>query len=290
MGSIIDDVVSIGSFGLIDTDFSGQDAGNAAANASLAAANTSAAYQQQALDYLKEREELPQQFRDEALQFLGGVYGLEGGTGSQQQLIDQAMASPLYGLLTGNKAAGEEAILRNASATGGLRSGSTQHNLYDYNTQLENQALLESYNQQLSGLSGLASLPSNASQIATGISGIGNTLAQGQTASAQAQLQAQQGGMQNLLGLGQLGVGLLSFSDARLKQNVRYLKTVNGVPWYRWRWNHLANELGFVGEGEGVIAQLTQKTHPHAISTDEKTGYLMVNYTELFDLEGQIAA
>ncbi len=153
---------------------------------SSSAANKQASYEQQALDYLMQNEAIPQQFREGSLQALGGLYGLEGGTGSQQDIIDRAQASPLYSAIMGGRQAGEEAILRNASATGGLRSGNVQGALTDYGSQLDNRALLESYNQQISGLTGLAQLPSNANQIAATQAGIGNTLAMGDIASQQA--------------------------------------------------------------------------------------------------------
>jgi len=175
--------------------------GSDASDAATEAASISADAQLQALNYLKEIEQIPQQFRSSALQQLGGLYGLEGGTGSQQQLIDQAQASPLYSAIMSGQQAGEQSILRNAGATGGLRSGNVQSALADYNTQLQNKALLESYNQQLSGLQGLAGLSSNANQIANQISGIGSTLAAGTTASAQAQQASNQQGWGNLFGL-----------------------------------------------------------------------------------------
>ena len=69
--------------------------GDEAAEAATDAANIQAKYQREALDYLKEREALPQQFREEALTGLGGLYGLPGGTGDQQKLVDRAISSPL---------------------------------------------------------------------------------------------------------------------------------------------------------------------------------------------------
>jgi hypothetical protein len=130
----------------------------------------------------------------------------------QQDLIQQARTSPLYGAMMGGREAGEEAIMRRAGATGGLRSGNVQEAMYDYNTQLQNQALLQSYNQQLQGLQGLAGLPSYAPQIASGMAGVGQTLgagitgagtsrAQGQVASGQAWQQGLQG-ISNIIGSG----------------------------------------------------------------------------------------
>ena len=230
--------------------FGGGGGGSDAADASRDAAEIQTQYQREALEYLKEREELPMELRDQALQSLADTYF--GGTGNifdrpeavdQAALVNQAQSSPLYSAIMGNQAAGEEAILRNQAATGGLRSGSTSYNLADYNTQLQNQALLQSYNQalgekqyndsllqygnaltgqELGGIQSLAMLPSSASQIAGMQAGIGQTLAQGDIAAAQAQQAGQQQGFNNMMGLGQLGLAAYSaFSDRRLKKNIK---------------------------------------------------------------------
>jgi len=65
-----------------------------AADASKDAAQTQASSEQAALDYQIEREALPRQFSEGALKGLGGLYGLEGGTGNQQDLIDRAISLP----------------------------------------------------------------------------------------------------------------------------------------------------------------------------------------------------
>ena len=225
------------------------EAADKTAEALIRGSEIQAESQREGLDYLKEREALPRQFSEEALKGLGGLYGLEGGTGNQQDLINRAISSPLYKSIMGGQEAGEESILRNASMTGGFRSGNTQSNLYDYNTQLQNKALLESYNQQLQGLTGLAGLPSNANQIAGMTAGIGQTLGQGQAtageirgqgqiAGAQAQQQGTQQGFGNLLELGALVVSM--FSDRRLKKNLEKIGKVNGHNWYMWDWNIVA--------------------------------------------------
>ena len=105
---------------VIGTDFSGDKAGKQASRAATSAAGIQAESQRESLDYLKEREALPQQFREGALSQLAGLYGLEGGTGSQQDFIDQAQQSPIYDAMLRS---GDESALRNRSMTGGLRSG-----------------------------------------------------------------------------------------------------------------------------------------------------------------------
>ncbi len=266
----------------------GDDPGERAAESSIAAAEIQAAgqeraaqiqadYMREALGYLQEREELPQQFREESLQRLAGIAGLPGGVGDQQQLINQAIASPLYGAIMGGQEAGEEAILRSAAATGGLRSGNVQSALYDYNTQLQNKALLESYNQQLSGLQGMAGLPSGAQQIAELQSGIGQTLgggaagaataqAQGLTAAGQAQQAYSQQQAGNLMGLG--GLGLLAygmFSDRRLKRDIKRIGQIAGWNWYTWAWNSVAEKMGLKGECQGCMADEVFAERPDAV-------------------------
>jgi len=322
--------------GLLTT--SGTGAREEAAEASKEAAATQAAYQQRALDYLMERERLPQQYREQALTELAGIYGIgtpgqdqqvqafggvgpgamgasqlpEGWTGGepfaglptappginvvtggyaggqtpqtsgQDALIQRSIQSPLYQSIMGGREAGEEAILRSAAATGGLRSGNVQESLYDYNTQLQNQALLEAYNQQLSGLQGLAGLPSNATQIASGISGIGSTLAAGDIAAANAQQQAQQYGLQNLMGIANLGLtgyGLGLFSDRRLKTNIEKIGNVKGYNWYKWDWNVVGNNIGLNGSCEGCLADEVYKEKPEAVVM--KDGFMMVRYDTL---------
>lgn len=269
MSNVVDSVT-----GVVGGLVGGITGSTAAGEAAQAGAATQAAAQREALEYLKEREALPQQFREGALTQIGGLYGLDGGKGSQQALIDQAMASPLYGAIMGGQQAGEEAIMRNAAATGGLRSGNVQANLADYNTQLQNKALLESYNQQLQGLQGMAQLPSNANQIASGISGVGQTLAQGQTAAGQ----AHQAGMGMIMSAAAQGAGAY-FSDPALKTNIVKIGESHGHNVYRWTWNKAAEVLGLFGESVGVMADEIKRTKPEAVG--ERGGYMTVDYSML---------
>lgn len=256
--------------------------GDKAAEASIEGATIAADAQREALEYVKETEALPQQFRGEAISALGGLYGLEGGTGSQQGVIDQARESPLYNAILGGRQAGEDAILRHQSATGGLRSGATQGNLTDYNMQLENRALLESYNQQVQGLSGLAGTPSNTNQIAGMMSGIGMTEAQGIIAAAQAGQMGQQQGMGNMMGMANLGIqayGAGMFSDIRLKDNIQHIGEKNGHNWYVWDWSEGAGELELYGSQEGYMAHEVFWTNPEAVGC--RDGFITLDYDQL---------
>jgi hypothetical protein len=120
-----------------------------------------------------------------ALQELLGAAGLRGPE-SQQAFIAQQEASPLF---QGLARQGEDAILQNASATGGLRGGNTQGALAQFRPQLLNQFVQQQYDR----LAGITSLGQNAaagvgqSGIQTGTN-IGNLLTQGGAAQANATL------------------------------------------------------------------------------------------------------
>jgi hypothetical protein len=269
MGSIVKSIGSAFGFGGGESD------------APKDAAEIQAGYQREALEYLKGTEALPQEYREGALTQLAGAYGLRGQD-EEQAIIDRARQSPLYGAIMGGREAGEEAIMRQAGATGGLRSGNVQANLYDYNTQLENKALLQSYNQQIQGLGGLANLPSLAPQIAQGTAGIGQTLAQGEIGAAQTGQATQQQGIGNIMGIANLGLqayGSGMFSDRRLKDDIVHVGDNNGHKWYVWKWNKLANRLGLDGSCSGVMADEAHTKQPDAVKI--KDGFLYVNYSAL---------
>ncbi len=245
------------------TDTIGSIFGGAAADASMAGAELAAGGQQNALDFLMSQSELPTQLRDQALTSLGGLY--LGGEGGQEALAN-LQQSPIYGAVMSGLQNSEDAIMRNAAATGGLRSGNVQNALSKNAQQLQNQALMQS----MGGLNQLAGLNTNTNQIANTMSGIGQTLGQGQVASGQA-LQTGLG-----MGLNTLGaVGQAFFSDARLKESIHHIGDRNGIGIYTWIWNKDAEKFGLKGEATGCIAQELEKTHPDLVGANN--GYKTVN-------------
>lgn len=242
--------------------------GRSSEKASRQAAQTSADAQMAALDYLREQEEIPQQFREGALGQLGGLFGLEGG---DPNAMSQIRRNPIYQATLGQLPQQEEAILRNQSATGALRSGGTDMML----AQNQQMNQLNALQNTMGGLQGLAGLQSYAPQIAQGMEGVGNTLAQGQIAGAQARQQ----GIGQTLGLGMNALSLAGFSDTRLKENVQPMGERYGHAWYSWTWNDEAEKIGLSGEAQGVLAQEVAKTHPDAIGMSQ--GYLTVDYGKL---------
>lgn len=250
--------------------------GGSAGGDSKKAAQIQAQSQREALDYLKQTERLPQAYREGALQGLGAEYGFTTDASGNivqdgSSISERAMASPFY---TNAVKVGEDAVLRNASATGGLRSGNAQDALAQNSTN----AYLASYTNQLSGLQGMAQLPSNANNIAASMSGIGQTLAQGIIGGAQSNAAASQNNFNNAAGAAQLGMqGYETFSDERLKDEIVLIGERNGHKVFKWLWNESAAALGLFGRASGVIAQLVEKTHPEAVT--ERHGYKRVNYS-----------
>lgn len=239
------------------------------------AARVQAEAQKDALRYLQQTEKLPQAYREGALQRLGEDYGFTldaSGTpvSDGSTISERAMESPFY---TNAVKLGEEAVLRNASATGGLRSGNANEAL----AQANQNAFLASYQNQLSGLQGMAQLPSNANNIAAQQSSIGQTQAAGIIGAANSAAAQQQANMNNIGTAASIGMTAWdTFSDERLKENVQFVCTVNGHNTYTWRWNDKAKALGLSGDGYGVIAQEIEKTNPEAVTI--RDGYKAVNY------------
>jgi len=100
------------------------------------------------------------------------------GPEAQQAAIDQLNYSPF---MAESIRQGENAILQNASATGGLRGGNTQAALAQFRPQLLSQA----YDRQFQNLGGLASIGQNAA------AGVGNA---GMQSTAQINSALQQAG------------------------------------------------------------------------------------------------
>ena len=225
------------------------------------------AAQREALAYMKEREALPQKFREGALTQIGGFYGLEGGDPNADQNLQ---ANPLYQATIGQLPQQEEAILRNQSATGALRSGGTDMMLAD------NQRMntLSAYQNAMGGLQGLASLPSNSNQIASTMAGIGQTQRQGTIGAAQSSIAGKQAAFDQTMGLAKMGMA--AFSDIRLKDNIQPAGERFGHSWFTWDWNDTARALGLSGSSEGVIADLVKPMRPDLVG--ERNGYLTVDY------------
>lgn len=116
---------------------------------------------------------------------LGDLTGVNGAE-SQMSEIDALKASPLYQSLYRN---GEEAVLQNASATGGLRGGNTERGLADFGSD----TLSQTIQQKLAEYAGLVGIGTNAAGAvgnfgARSVEGQADLRNQGAGAKAQYQL------------------------------------------------------------------------------------------------------
>lgn len=272
MGLGIMDIVTGGGSSLVGglTDMLGGDSG--AGDASIRGAQIAADSQRESLDYLKELDAVPREYREGALGQMANIFGLGDDTG-RADFFAGLKDDPLYQSILGTQGAREESYARNQAVTG-LRGSDTSMGLGDIAQNTERDALMTAYNSQMQGLSGLSGLPSYGTEIASGISGIGQTLGQGQIAAAQAREDSKQAGISNLVGLG--GIGAALFSDIRLKENIQQIGVIYGLPTYTWDWNDEAKGLGLSGSSEGFIAQEVEKLRPELVG--ESCGYKTVNY------------
>lgn len=130
------------------------------AQTQAASADKGIAFQQQALD----------QFTKTLAPYVNGGYGALGaqqnllglnGNAAQQSAINSIQTSPQFQAM---QQQGQDAILANASATGGLRGGNVQGALAQFSPAL----LAQLIQQQYSNLGGLTSIGANAA------AGVGN--------------------------------------------------------------------------------------------------------------------
>lgn len=177
---------AIGSvIGGITGDSQQADAAQQAAQTQAGASDTAIAEQKRQFDKMVELMLPYVTTGQQALTQQGNLIGL-GGAEAQQRAINQLQQSPQYQSLVGQ---GENAILQNAAATGGLRGGNVQNALANYRTDV----LSNLINQQYGNLGGLSQLgqASAAGQGAAGLntaSNIGNLLTQQGAALAGGQL------------------------------------------------------------------------------------------------------
>jgi hypothetical protein len=137
-----------------------KDAANTAANAQTTASQAGIDEQKRQFDQI---QQLLSPFVNAGTGALGAQQNLLGlnGAGAEQTAINGIQSSPTFGAL---QQQGNDAILANASATGGLRGGNVQAALGQFSPQLLSQLI----QQQYGNLGGLTSIGQNAA------AGVGN--------------------------------------------------------------------------------------------------------------------
>ena len=211
-----------------------------------------------------------------------------------------APSSPMFQALARQ---GEEAMLQQASATGGLRGGNIQAALAQFRPQMLAQAIEEQYG-RLGGLTSLGQLTSQnlaqmgqASAAGTATAGLrtgadiaglmgqqgaaraGAELAQGQAFANVLNLPAQFLGAQYGATAGKAGTAMTPglrniFSDIRLKKNIQRIGTRSdglGVYEFEYTWGG--------GRQIGLMAQEVLGIYPDAVG--QSGGYLTVDYSKV---------
>lgn len=112
-----------------------------------------------------------------------------------------------------------------------------------------------------------------------------NQLAQGNAQMMQQMTKGALGGIGGSMSGSGFGTGLMAAmsSDFRLKNDIKYIKTINGIKLYTWEWNSEAVRLGLdTYEPYGVIAQEIMHIIPDAVSI--RNGYYIVDYNMVNEL------
>lgn len=173
---------AVGLVGSVLTSNAQKSAGNKAADAQSQAAMAGIEEQRRQFDAL---QKMLSPFVSGGTAGLGGQMDLLGLNGNDKQAaaISALQSSPQFASMAKQ---GEDAILSNASATGGLRGGNTEGALAQFRPQLLNQMIAQQYDR----LGGLASLGQNA---AAGVGNAGMAAGQGISALLQQQGAARAG-------------------------------------------------------------------------------------------------
>lgn len=249
-------------------DFFGARSSEKAAKDAKSLGEQTLASQAEWMDYMKAQNEPFSESALRALPVQEAMVGI-GGIDAQQAEVDNIMASPFYSQLVD---VGENAIARNAQATGGFRTGTNQENL----AKNEQEVLRGLWDQKLQNLGSLSTRGMNSQsmmqqggsqsldQMASTMSGIGNI---GISSAANQQNKA----------MGIAGMAASIFSDERLKTNINKIGDKDGLPLYEWEWNETAMEkFGLEGKHEGHMVSDVEFEYPEAVG--EQDGYKTVNY------------
>ena len=87
-------------------------------------------------------------------------------------------------------------------------------------------------------------------------------------------------GKMDYLGMGTGLAGAALMSDARLKDNVKKVATINKINLYTWDWNEMGKKVAGDQRPFGVLAQEVRETRPDAV-IENADGWLMVDYAKL---------
>ena len=194
MSSVVNKVVKVGSFGLID-DITGvdaaQDAAKDAARLQANAANQGIAEQRRQFDITQQNLQPFQEAGVSALQQQQALLGLSGAD-AQQQAYSQFTESPGQRFLRERQ---EKALLRNASAIGGLGGGNVRTALQEQAAGIAQQDFQNQFGRlgQLAGQgqSAVTNIGQFGAQTAGNIANLGQTAAEARSSGLLGAAQAE---------------------------------------------------------------------------------------------------
>jgi hypothetical protein len=173
----------------------------------------------------------------------------------QQQFTNQMnAANQMYGMGNDRWNMGQDAI-NNLGQVGGQIDA------------INNQYLGQGFNM----FNGMANSPFEQYQYALGP--LGSLTSGGSTTTNTPGTKSMLG---NAMGIG----GAFLKSDARLKENIKKVATINGINLYEWDWNETGKQVAGEQATFGVIAQEVLNDRPDAILEDSN-GWLVVDYGKL---------
>lgn len=194
-----------------------------------------------------------------ALQGMQSLAGLRGA-GEQQASIDQIKQSAQYQELARQ---GEQGILQNASATGGLRGGNVQAALAQFRPSLLNQ-LIESQYGKLAGLTSLGST-SAENLLRLGQASAAGTAAAGQQSAANiGNLYSAQGAAQaaGYTGIGQAQAGGIIGAANAQAQGAAGISNAFGGGIQNYMLMNALNKGGLGGTTGGIGSSSIQQSSP----------------------------
>ena len=279
MSKLVNSVVEIGSFGLIDDVTGVEGAEKASREAAGIQSDAALAGVEESRRQFDVTEESLAPFREAGIAGLKEQQALLGlsGADAERDALSRFTESPGQAF---RRERAQKNLVRNSSAIGGLGGGNVRKALVEQGAGFAAQDFDTRFNR-------LGNQSSQGQQATTNIAQFGadasRSAQQGIQSSAEARasgiLGGQQATAQSNQGLFQLGSTALLASDQKLKKNIKPSGKVNGFNWYSWSWNELANAIGLTGDSKGVIANEVQLTNPELVHT--KNGYLAVDYNAL---------
>ena len=272
MSGVVNSIVEVGTFGLVD-DITGvegaQDAARDAAGIQAQGAQAGIEEQRRQFDVTQEMLRPRVEAGDLALQQQQNLIGL-GGQEAQQAAFAQLQESPGQKFLRDRQ---QKSLLRNASAIGGLGGGNVRTALQEQAAGFAQQDLQNQFGRlgQIAGQGQTAgtNIGQFGAQTAGNIAGLTQAGSEARASGILGAAQAESQFTNQLLQLGGQAAGAAMFSDERLKTDIKLIdKDENGNI---YEFKYIDSDVLYTGR----MAQELQKIRPDAVSMHD-SGFLQV--------------